>query len=192
LKSLAEIIDGCVQHDSRDQRSLYERYYGFSLKIVFRYIFSYEKAVDVVNDSFVKVFKNLQNFHYTDPSKLEMMLMGWMKTILINTAIDKLRKNNYLPETGAISENVWIEDKSQTADQSLLYKELIIQVKKLPPAYRIVFNMYVIDGFTHQEIADHLKIAVGTSKSNLSKARAFLQNVLKKNNEEVLMYATSR
>lgn len=121
-----------------------------------------------------------------------MMLMGWMKTIMINTAIDKLRKNNYLPETGVINENVWIEDRSQTADQSLLYKELMIQVKKLPPAYRIVFNMYVIDGFTHQEIANHLKIAVGTSKSNLSKARAFLQNILKKSNEEVLMYATSR
>ncbi len=148
--------------------------------------------MDVVNDGFVKVFKSLHNFQYTDALKLEMMLMGWMKTIMINTAIDKLRKNNYLPETGIINDNVWIEDKSQTADQSLLYKELIIQVKKLPPAYRIVFNMYVIDGFTHQEIADHLKIAVGTSKSNLSKARVFLQNVLKKSKEEVLTYATSR
>ncbi len=189
---MEEIIAGCAQHDSRDQRALYERYYGFCLKIVFRYIFRYDKAVDVVNDGFVKVFKNLNNFHFTEPLKLEMMLMGWMKTIMINTAIDKLRKNDYMPETGIINESVWIEDKGQSADQSLLYKELIIQVKKLPPAYRLVFNMYVIDGFTHQEIANHLKIAVGTSKSNLSKARVLLQNILKKSEGEVLVYATSK
>jgi RNA polymerase sigma factor (sigma-70 family) len=91
-----------------------------------------------------------------------------------------LRKDNFMPEIGMINEGVWIEDKSQSADQSLLYKDLINEVKKLPPTYRIVFNMYVIDGFTHQEIANQLKIAVGTSKSNLSKARGLLQTYLKK------------
>ncbi len=111
--------------------------------------------------------------------------MGWMRTIMINTAIDQLRKDSFLPEIGAISEEVWLEDKGQSADQSLLYKELINQVKKLPPAYRIVFNMYVIDGFTHQEIANQLRVAVGTSKSNLFKARALLQEQLKKYNSNV-------
>lgn len=134
----------------------------------------------MVNDGFVKVFGKLHTFHYDQSSKIEMILMGWMRTIMINTAIDRLRKDNFLPEIGITNEGVWIEDKSQASDQSLLYKDLINEVKKLPPTYRIVFNMYVIDGFTHQEIANQLGIAVGTSKSNLSKARALLQTYIKK------------
>jgi RNA polymerase sigma-70 factor (ECF subfamily) len=158
------------------------------MKIVFRYIFRYDKAVDVVNDGFVKVFTKLNSFHYEHTGKLEMILMGWMRTIMINTAIDRLRKDNFLPEIGLINDGIWIEDRSQSADQSVLYKELINEVKKLPPTYRIVFNMYVIDGFTHQEIANQLKIAVGTSKSNLSKARALLQSFIRKSDQENICY----
>ncbi len=113
------------------------------------------------------------------------MFLGWIRTIMINTAIDKLRKDNFLHEIGIINENVWIEDKGQASDQSLLYKELIQEIKKLPPVYRTVFNMYVIDGFTHQEIASQLKIAVGTSKSNLFKAREILRKNIKKNEREM-------
>ena len=106
--------------------------------------------------------------------------------IMINTAIDQLRKNNFLPEIGDISESTWAqEDKSQSSDQVLLYKELVKQVKKLPPSYRTVFNLYVIDGLTNQEIADLLGISVGTSKSNLSKARVILQKIVKNNDREV-------
>jgi RNA polymerase sigma-70 factor (ECF subfamily) len=76
-----------------------------------------------------------------------------------------------------------MKDKSQSSDQSLLYKELVKEIKKLPPSYRTVFNMYVMDGFTHQEIADTLGISIGTSKSNLSKARVILQRIIKSNNE---------
>jgi RNA polymerase sigma-70 factor (ECF subfamily) len=142
--------------------------------------------VDVVNDGYVKVFRNFSRFQYTQGENLEMMLMGWMRTIMINTAIDHLRKNNFLPEIGDLSENVWLEeDKSQSSDQSILYKELVSEIRKLPPAYRMVFNLYIIDGFTHQEIANQLGISVGTSKSNLSKARVLLQKILKKSNEEV-------
>ena len=134
----------------------------------------------------------LDSFHYEETVSPEMMLMGWMRTIMINTAIDRLRKDNFLPEIGVINDNIWIEDRTQGADQSLLYKELILEIKKLPPGYRAVFNMYVIDGFTHREIADSLKISVGTSKSNLSKARVLLQNFLKKGEQKVLMYATGK
>ena len=180
MKFLDEIIAGCRENNQRDQRALYERYYGYCLKIVFRYIYRYDKAVDVVNDGFVKIFRKLDTFHYDQSSKIEMILMGWMRTIMINTAIDQLRKDNFMPEIGMVNEGVWIEDKSQSAEQAILYKDIINEVKKLPPTYRIVFNMYVIDGFTHQEIANQLKIAVGTSKSNLSKARVILQSYLKK------------
>ncbi len=110
--------------------------------------------------------------------------MGWMRTIIVNTAIDKLRKDNFLPEIGILNEGIWMEDKSQSADQALLYKELVMEIKKLPPSYRAVFNMYVIDGFSHQEIANQLGIAVGTSKSNLSKARSILQKFINNSNQE--------
>jgi RNA polymerase sigma-70 factor (ECF subfamily) len=91
-----------------------------------------------------------------------------------------LRKNNLTPEIGGIPEYVWEEvDESQKADQLLLYKELISYVKKLPQIYRMVFNMYVIDGCTHFEIANTLGISVGTSKSNLSRARGILQTIIK-------------
>jgi RNA polymerase sigma-70 factor (ECF subfamily) len=151
---------------------------------VFRYIYHYDKAVDVVNDGYVKIFRNFEKFQFRDIENLEMVLMGWMRMIMINTAIDHLRKNNFLPEIGDISETTWAqEDKSQASDQVLMYKELVKQIKKLPPSYRTVFNLYVIDGLTHQEIANLLGISVGTSKSNLSKARAFLQKYLIKDDK---------
>ena len=105
---------------------------------------------------------------------------------MINTAIDQLRKNNFLPEIGDISESIWMHvDRSAGSDHVLMYKELVKEIKKLPPSYRTVFNMYVIDGFTHQEIANRLGISVGTSKSNLSKARVLLQKIIKINDQEV-------
>lgn len=178
---LQRIIDGCLQNDHRAFKHLYEQYYGYSLKTVFRYIYRYDKAVNVVNDGFVKVFTKLNKFHYESSQNLEMIFMGWLKTIMIHTAIDQLRKNSFLPEIGMTNENIWVADKLQSADQALLYKELILEIKKLPPGYRVVFNMYVIDGFTHQEIANQLKISVGTSKSNLSKAKALLREYIKTN-----------
>jgi RNA polymerase sigma factor (sigma-70 family) len=186
LEPLLTIIQGCVQNNSRDQKWLYEKYFGYCLKIVFRYIYRYDKAVDIVNDGFVKIFRSFSRFQCKSNEHAEMMLMGWMRTIMINTAIDDLRKNNFLPEIGDISESIWMhEDKSQGADQALLYKELIKQIKKLPPSYRTVFNMYVIDGLTHQEIANSLGISIGTSKSNLSKARVILQKIIKNNDEQI-------
>lgn len=179
--SLHETINGCMQTNQRACKELYERFYGYSLKIVFRYIYRYDKATDVVNDGFVKVFNNLNKFHYEASQNLEAIFMGWLKTIMIHTAIDRLRKDSFLPEIGMTNEEIWVEDRLQSPDQALLYKELINEVKKLPPGYRVVFNMYVIDGFTHQEIANQLKISVGTSKSNLSKAKGLLRNYIKEN-----------
>ena len=184
MESLSAIINGCMLNDQRDQKKLYEKYYAYALKIVFRYIYRYEKAVDVANDGFVKVFRKINQFYCENPENTEKMLMGWIRTIMINTAIDRLRKDNFLPEIGNINENMWLEDKRQQSDQTVLYKELIQEVRKLPTMYRIVFNMHIIDGFTHQEIATHLKIATGTSKSNLAKARNILQKAIKKDDAQ--------
>lgn len=186
LDHIKTLISGCIANNAKDQKHLYERYYGYCLKTVFRYVYRYDHAVDVVNDGFIKIFRSFSRFSYANAENLEMIFMGWIRRIMINTAIDHLRKNSFLPEIGGISENVWQnEDRSQSADQKILYKELIAEIKKLPPSYRVVFNMYVIDGFTHQEIANQLGISVGTSKSNLSKARVLLQKFIKKSDEAV-------
>ncbi|HJU45254.1 MAG TPA: sigma-70 family RNA polymerase sigma factor, partial [Chitinophagaceae bacterium] len=111
MENLKIILDGCMQNSQREQKKLYEHYYGYCLKIVFRYIYRYEKAVDVVNDGYVKLFRNFSKFQYTQPENMEMILMGWMRTIMVNTAIDYLRKNDFLPEIGVISEHTWQEDK---------------------------------------------------------------------------------
>lgn len=181
MENLTHIIEGCIDKKHKYQKIIYERYRGYALKIVFRYIYRYEKAVDVVNDGFVKLFTHFSRFKSDTEVDNEKILMAWLKKIMINTAIDELRKGNMLPEIGGIPEDVWENtDRNHDADQLLLYKELMILVKQLPPPYRVVFNLYVIDGYTHSEIADLLNISIGTSKSGLSRARVLLQKNIKK------------
>jgi len=181
LENLTQIIKGCIAREHKHQKTVYEHYYGYALKIVFRYIYRYEKAVDVVNEGFVKLFHSFEKFELQEDHNTEKILMGWLKRIMINASIDELRKNNLMPEIGGIPDHVWeISDKNNEADQAVLFKDLIILIKELPPVYRTVFNLYVIDGFSHSEIADKLEIAIGTSKSTLSRARSMLQTSIKK------------
>ena len=190
LNDISDIITGCTRNDAKSQQRLYERYYGYALKTVFRYIFKYEKAVDVANDGFVKLFRHFDQFKTNNETDAERMLMGWIRRIMINNAIDELRKSNAIKEAGYTSDAVWNEtNEGDNADQLLLYKDLMEQVGKLPPMYRTVFNMHVIDGLNHNEIAELLGIAVGTSKSNLWKARQLLQTYLTeiRNNETCRM-----
>jgi RNA polymerase sigma-70 factor (ECF subfamily) len=164
---------------------VYDRYRAYASKIVFRYVYRYEKAMDVVTDGFVKAFNHFDQFRYKDEPRPEALLMAWLKRIMINCAIDELRRNNMTPEIGGIPESVWdISEKQDDADQLILYKELISLVKELQPQYRIVFNMYVIDGYTHAQIADTLQIPVSTSRANLSRAKSYLQNMIKKWEEQ--------
>ena len=160
------------------------------MKTVFRYIYRYDDAVDVVTDGFVKVFRRMETFVCEEPEFLEKILMGWLKRIMINTAIDALRRKSMLPEIGGIPDEVWDVPGGRESDQLLLYKDIIEMVKELPPSYRVTFNMYVIDGYSHVEIAEALGISVGASKSSLSRARAILQQKIKQMDE--MNYATLR
>lgn len=181
MKDLHIILKGCAEKEHKYQKMVYENYYGFALKIVFRYLYRYEKAVDVTNDGFIKLFRHFERFFSSREEDSEKMLMGYIKKIMINSAIDELRKGKMSPEIGGIPEHVWnITNKTQDADQMLLYKDLIKMVKELPPQYRVIFNMFVIDGYNHLEIADKMKISVGTSKSSLSRARVMLQKSIRK------------
>ena len=164
---------------------VYKCYHGFAMKIVFRYIYRHEQVVDVVNDGFVKLFNGFRHFKSAENEEgNRKRLMGYIKRIMINTAIDELRRGNMSPEIGGIPEYVWgFTTKDQDADQQILYKQVISMIKELPPHYRIVFNMYEIDGYNHLEIAEILRIPIGTSKSNLSRAKSILQTKIKKSEE---------
>jgi RNA polymerase sigma factor (sigma-70 family) len=181
LENITHIIQGCIRKEYKYQKILYELYLGFALKIAFRYMYRYEKAIDVVHDGFVKLFNHFPNFHPGTKAENKKMLFAWLKKIIINASIDELRKGQMLPEIGGIPEHVWeIADSNNDADQQLLYKELFVLILELPPSFRTVFNLYVIDGYSHTEISKMLNIPVGTSKSNLSRARVILQKNVKK------------
>jgi RNA polymerase sigma factor (sigma-70 family) len=186
---IVQIIDGCKRNEGRYQKILYERFYGYGLKISFRYLHRYDVAVNVTNDGFVKVFRHIEKFDYREKYSPEGLLMAWIKQIIINLSIDELRKNKRILEMGSLPENVWeIPDSDPGADALLLFKDLIIHVKNLPSKYRTVFNMYVIDGFTHLEIAKYLGITIGTSKSNLSRARGIIQkNIIEHQKKSILI-----
>ena len=176
---ILQLIEGCKARGAKYQKILYERFFGYALKTAFMYVYNYDRAVDITNDGFVKVFGSIERFNYEHGTYPERLLMAWIKRIVVNTAIDELRKNDMKWETSSLPDNIWEDVKdNQRADDKLLYKELVSQVKKLPPMYRTVFNMYVMDGYTHGEIAGRLGIALGTSKSNLSRARAMLQEII--------------
>lgn len=184
LENLTQIIEGCIAKDHKYQKIVYEQYRGFALKTAFRYVYKYEKAVDVVNDSFVKMLNRFDAFRFGDERENEKILMGWLKKIVINTAIDQLRKEQMLPEIGGIPETAFAPvDNYYNADKAVLYNDIITMVKQLAPNYRVVFNLYVIDGYSHAEIADLMDTTIGNSKSNLSRARAILQKGIKKMEE---------
>lgn len=143
-----------------------------------RYCKNADDAIEIVNDGFLKIFRSLGTFnpHYTD---VEASMKGWMKRIMINTAIDHIRKNNQRFLVAEIFDNHFnIEDETETSIDKMSYDEIIAIVQKLSPVYRAVFNLYVIDGYKHEEIAEQLDISVGASKSNLSKARTNLKKML--------------
>jgi len=191
LEKLLHIITGCAQQDRQCQQMLYDQYYGLCLKIAFRYVNTYEQAVEVTHDGFLKMFRNFSRFEVRDKDKLEMLLIGWIRRVVINAAIDYMRREMNNQQTYAIPEHIWEhKDDGQSSDNSLLYKELMCLVKELPPAYRMVFNLHVIEGYSHPEIAKMLGITTGTSKSNLSKARAHLQKALAAENTESILCQT--
>lgn len=179
MDELLNIIRGCMDNDAKSQKSLYEKYLPYALRISYRYVHSFDNAAHAANDAFVKIFKSFHKFEIRDYNHVENMLLGWIRRIVINASIDFMGRENLVPNN-TIEHKESHDTKSikNSGEESIVYKELIALIRKLSPAYKVVFNLYVIDGYTHQEIADLLGISVGTSKSNLSKARAFLQKYL--------------
>ena len=175
-KSLDEEIQGCCKNERLAQKRLYERFYGRMMGVSMRYAKHKEEASEILNNAFLKVFTNMDSFVKKGGKNIE----AWIYRIVVNTAIDHLRSEarHQHYEIG----NTIYTQASHSILADMAAEEILMLVQQLTPGYRAVFNLYVVEGFTHQEIADLLQIAEGTSKSNLAKARAKLQEMVLTNN----------
>jgi RNA polymerase sigma-70 factor (ECF subfamily) len=168
-----ELIQGCISEDRASQRQLFETYSRKFMAICKRYMQDDMQAEDVLMESFLKIYNNIKKF------KAEGSFEGWMRRIVVNTAIDHVNKKNrsLLRYCEEVNDEVTVP-ASAIADLSA--NELMLMVCELPVGCRTVFNMFVMDGFTHKQISEHLKIPEGTSKWHMSQARILLQEKLKR------------
>lgn len=168
-----EIIEGCIKGGRKYQKVLYERFYGSMMVVCMRYTHDREEARDVLHEAFMKVFKNIGKF------SLGTNLGAWIRRIMVNTAIDHYRKRAKGPALVEINHAIHeIDTHNILSDMGA--EEILAMVQKLSPAYKMVFNLYVIEGYSHKEVGKLLGISEGTSKSNLAKARAKLQKMILK------------
>jgi RNA polymerase sigma factor (sigma-70 family) len=171
------MIEGCLRGNRESQKMLYEHFYGYAMSICLRYSKTREESREILNDGFMKIFMRLGSRDANGSFK------SWLRRIMINSAIDHYRKHSKHYQVREVNESTtWISSGEADAVHGLSYEELIALVQDLSPAYRAVFNLYVIDGYTHEEISNQLDISVGTSKSNLFKAREHLKAAFKRNN----------
>ena len=170
-----ELVEGCARGDKRCQKMLYDLYgkkmYGVSL----RYCHHHDVAKDVVQDAFVKVLTNIARFRFTGP------LEAWIRRIVVNTAIQHYRDQIRMNEVEL--EHASYELKHDFTFEKLSQHEILKLIQNLAPGYRTVFNMYVVEGYSHAEIAEQLGISENTSKSQLSRARVLLQDAILKLNQ---------
>lgn len=176
--NLENLVKSCISVNRESQYKFYRYFYSFCFAACIMYCRSSDDAQEVVNDGFLKIFMDLKSFR-ARYENFEASLKGWIKKIMICTAIDHYRKNKKNYFFNDLNEDVFESSVTESsAIGKLSYDEIIMLVQRLSPAYRIVFCLYVIHGFKHEEIARELKISVGTSKSNLVKARMNIQKMI--------------
>ena len=168
---LQQLIAGCLRQDRKDQRMLYKAFYGFAMGICLRYAGNRHDAASIMNQGFLKVFTHLDKYDYDKPFK------AWVGRIMMNVSIDHYRSNLKASYTDDLEKAEELSD-GELPDKKLRYDDLLDMIQRLPQAYRTVFNLYAIEGFSHEEIGQMLGISAGTSKSNLFKARDKLKKMI--------------
>ena len=166
------ILKGCLREDRNSQKELYNRYSGKMMAVCYRYANSRMEAEDILQDGFIKVFSNVGKFRH------EGSLEGWVRRIMINTAINKIRTTKMVFESIDDISDEFIEPIIE--DTTLNENVLLNIISKLPKGYKYVFNMYAIEGFSHKEIADSLGIEEASSRSQYAKAKKYLQQKINK------------
>lgn len=166
------LLKECKRGKSDSQEELYRRFASAMYGLCLQYASSEEDAQDILQEGFIKVFAKL------DQVKNPAALPGWIRRVMINTALEKYRSQVVLQRVDELREDHH-EDTGNEALDKISCEELVALIQTLTPRYRMVFNLYAIEGYSHQEISEELGISVGTSKSNLSRARTILQDKVK-------------
>lgn len=173
----SDLINGCIAGNRRMQEELYRRFSPRMYAVCLRYAGTAEEAQDILQEGFIKVFKKLATF------RGDGSFEGWVRRIFVNTAIEHFRRKKYLQPVTEKEENT-MEGNYLSVLDDLAERDIMGLVQQLSPGYRTVFNMYVVEGYTHKEIGDMLGISEGTSKSQLSRAKVILQDLVKNFLEE--------
>lgn len=171
-------VQACSRNSRESQKIIYSSFYGYAMAICDRYTGKQEDALEILNDGFLKIFREI---HHFTPAYADVIssFKGWLRKIMIYTAIDHFRKHHKHQLVAQLDDVVYqLPAVGDTALEKMSYEEIIRAIQQLSPAYRTVFNLFVIEGLSHEEIAEHLGISSGTSKSNLFKARMQLQKIL--------------
>jgi len=179
-------IQGCVLNDRLSQKKIYTSFYKYAMSICSIYTTNSEDSVEIVNDGFLKIFKEIYRYQ---PAYADHILSfkGWLRKIMLYTAIDQFRKNHKYRFTKELDNEVtWLAVEGEDALDRISHNEIIGAMQKLTPGYRIIFNLFIIENFSHEEIAKQLGISIGTSKSNLARGRKQLQKILLKQNQLTL------
>ena len=169
VDDLKEIIKGCQKGNPASQKALYDLFAPKMYGVCLQYCKDSTEAEDCLQDGFIKIFTNIKKY------KFKGSFEGWVRRIVVNTTIDSFRKKK--PET-SLEDTMLVKLQSDTIEEKAIEigeDEIMNIISKLPPKYRIVFNLYVLEGLSHKEIAEALDIAEGTSKSNLSRARSWIK-----------------
>ena len=170
MSEIKEIINGCLAGNRRDQELLYRRYAAKLYAVCLQYSGNDEEARDILQEGFIKIFENLGSY------KHEGSFEGWMRRITVNTALEKFRSRHNLYRVDDIDQINEPDAEPDNQDYAgLEANDLIEIIRELPPKYRMVFNLFAIEGYSHKEISRMVNISEGTSKSNLSRARVILQ-----------------
>jgi len=167
-----DLIKKCEEGDRSAQKMLYKDYYGFGMSICLRYCKTKEEAEEILNNSFLKGFKNIEKYNTSQPFK------NWFKRILINASIDFYRSQQKHYNHQDIDSAYSLKSNLQNAEGDLGHQDLMLVIHSLPMIYKTNFCLFAIDGYSHEEISKQLGISVGTSKSNVSRARKMLRNKL--------------
>lgn len=169
----ASLIEGCRSGNRLSQKALYDALSRKMFAVCLRYMGDREAAEDVLQDGFVTLFSKLDSF--SGAGSFE----GWARKIFVNTALMSLRRKDVLRNTEEVDAAFGISSESPTPVQQIGYRELMKLVSELPPGFRTVFNMYVIEGYSHKEISEALGVTEVTSRSQLQRARMLLQDKIK-------------
>jgi RNA polymerase sigma factor (sigma-70 family) len=173
-----QLVTGCTKQDPGRQKLLFEEYYTMLMKVAFRYVSTYEQAFDETLNGYLRIFRECIRFRAHQKVGRKETLSAWIKRVFIITLIDRIKAEPESHFPRPIPGDLWLPYDKLPTDMEKMHIELIKVLKELPVSSRLVFNLHVIDGFSHREIAGMLDIAVEDSKRNLIKARRLLQQAL--------------